>query len=56
MATDTGARHAQGRSQETLTAANQNDGTKAVDQTEPREWRVHVAKDARHQEIQRRPS
>jgi hypothetical protein len=49
-------RHAQGSSQETLTAANQNDGTEALDQAKPGERRIHVAKEARHEEIQRRPS
>jgi hypothetical protein len=49
-------RHAQGGSQETLTAADQNDGAEALDQAKPSERRIYVAKEARHQKIQKRPA
>jgi hypothetical protein len=46
----------QGRCAQTFTAANQNDGTEALDQAQPSKRRIHVTKEARHQEIQRRPA
>jgi hypothetical protein len=46
----------QGRCAQTFTAANQNDGTEALDQAQPSKRRIHVTKEARHQEIQRRPT
>jgi hypothetical protein len=49
-------RHAQGGSQETLTAADQSDGTEALDEAKPLQRRIHVAKEDRHEKIQRRPS
>ena len=49
-------RHAQGGSQETLPAADQSDGTEALDEAKPLQRRIHVAKEDRHEKIQRRPS
>ena len=39
----------EGRCAQTFTAANQNDGTEALDQAQPSKRRIHVTKEARHQ-------
>ena len=52
MATDTG----RGTREGAVKKRSQNDGAEALDQAKPRKRRIHVTKEARHQEIQRRSS
>lgn len=53
IATDTGRGTRKGAVRK-VTAADQTPRAEALDQAEPRKWRIHVAKEASRQEIQRR--